>query len=191
MTSKQVIRNQGKVARLALDDAERTSLDKQIMEIARTELDWNDYEHVMVYLPIVSAHEINTWPLIHWIWATWPTVTVFVPRVREHLVEAVSINPLTTYQTSSKGILEPRDGRVLTQVEPLDLVICALLGFDDKGHRVGYGGGYYDRFFTEYPLSRRVGLGYEALYVPNGIPSEPHDVTLHSVISEAKRHVFD
>lgn len=183
MRDKATIRQQGKQARAALDPAVRAEYDARIIERCKSDLDWNDYERVMVFLPIERQHEINTWPLVKWIWATWPAVEVYVPRVVGAKMEAVRITPLTQYSISNYGIAEPAEGDALGG-EPLDLILVPLLGFDSRGHRVGYGKGYYDGFLAAHPAAERVGLGYECLRVADGIKSEFQDVRLHQVISE-------
>jgi 5-formyltetrahydrofolate cyclo-ligase len=183
MISKSAIRDQGKETRLSLGGSARLVLDTQVANRAQEVLNWEDYENVMIYLPITKQREIDTWQLIRWVWSNHPSVSIFVPRVNGDEVEAVQITPLSTYETSPKGITEPVEGDVLGSDESLDLVICALLGFDSRGYRVGYGGGYYDRFFAEFPKARRVGLAYENLFVEEKIEAEAHDIRLHEVIT--------
>lgn len=79
------------------------------------------------------------------------------------------------------GTLAP--GEFAPLVEP-DVIIMPLLGFDARGTRLGYGGGYYDR--TLERLSRRprlIGLAFAAQEL-DAIPCEPHDVPLDAVVTE-------
>jgi 5-formyltetrahydrofolate cyclo-ligase len=80
------------------------------------------------------------------------------------------------------GTLAPSD--LAPRAEP-DIVIMPLLGFDSKGTRLGYGGGYYDR--TLAGLGRKpllVGLAFAAQELDE-IPREAHDVPLDAVVTEA------
>jgi 5-formyltetrahydrofolate cyclo-ligase len=75
-------------------------------------------------------------------------------------------------------------------VEP-DLVLLPLLGFDQAGTRLGYGGGYYDRTIGD--LSRRpllVGLAFAAQEV-SLIPRQPHDLPLDAVVTEHGVRFFE
>jgi 5-formyltetrahydrofolate cyclo-ligase len=83
------------------------------------------------------------------------------------------------------GIPEPRDGifRDIPCAE-VDLVLTPGLGFDEKGNRLGYGAGYYDRLFESMRENAvRIGLAFEVQIVPE-IPSENHDVKIPIIVTE-------
>lgn len=64
-----------------------------------------------------------------------------------------------------------------------DLVLAAMLAFDDAGARLGYGKAYYDRAFAAFPQARRVGLAFAAQRV-DAVPREAHDLLLEAVFTE-------
>ena len=65
------------------------------------------------------------------------------------------------------------------------LILLPLLGFDDHGTRLGYGGGYYDRTLAALPASvRRIGLGFAAQKFAS-LPREDHDLPLEGIVTEA------
>ena len=85
------------------------------------------------------------------------------------------------------GTLAPSD--LAPRAAP-DLVLMPLLGFDARGTRLGYGGGYYDR--TLATLEKKpvlVGLAFAAQEVPE-IPREAHDIPLDAIITEAGVRFF-
>ena len=83
---------------------------------------------------------------------------------------------------SGFGTLAPSE--LAPKAEP-DIVIMPLLGFDGRGTRLGYGGGYYDRTLAAMTKKPRlVGLAFAAQELDR-IPREPHDVPLDAVITEA------
>ena len=62
-------------------------------------------------------------------------------------------------------------------------MIVPALSFDRDGYRLGYGGGYYDRFLAAHPQIVAVGLCYDACLCPQ-LPHDHYDVPLSYVISE-------
>ena len=77
------------------------------------------------------------------------------------------------------GTQHPADG---TEAAP-EWLLVPLLAFDARGHRLGYGGGYYDRTLAGLPGARAVGLAYAAQQVPR-VPTGPRDVALHGIATE-------
>ena len=68
----------------------------------------------------------------------------------------------------------------------IDLVVVPGLAFDRRGHRIGWGGGYYDRFLAQVQAVK-IGLCYDEL-VLDCIPGEPHDVPVDMVVAETAIH---
>lgn len=104
---------------------------------------------------------------------------VAVPRVKGRDMDAVRITPYTDFGRNRWGIPEPRGGRV---TEDCDLAVVPLVAFDGT-HRVGHGGGYYDRFLARHPDCAKVGIAFSCRRV-HGAESEPHDIPLDFVITE-------
>jgi 5-formyltetrahydrofolate cyclo-ligase len=90
---------------------------------------------------------------------------------------------------STYGIPEPVDGIEVPSAR-MDVVFVPLLAFDEKGHRVGYGKGFYDRFLSECkPDVIKIGLSFfEA--EPNDIPHNPTDVALDYCVTSKKVYNF-
>jgi len=93
-------------------------------------------------------------------------------------------------QPNRFGIPEPRCSDAdLLEPQALDLVLVPLLGFDRRGHRLGSGGGYYDRTFSFLQAATRptqpllVGIGYSFAEQP-GLPDQAWDVKMDFVATE-------
>ncbi len=85
------------------------------------------------------------------------------------------------------GILEPKPDRV-RPVEPteIDFVIVPGVSFDVKGNRLGYGGGFYDRFLRQTrPDTTFAALAFE-LQIRDNVYPEEHDYPVHYVITEER-----
>lgn len=66
---------------------------------------------------------------------------------------------------------------------PIDLALVPGLGFTEKGARLGYGAGYYDRWFSFHPNAVKVAFCFECQVLPF-VPTEAHDVTMDFIITE-------
>lgn len=89
------------------------------------------------------------------------------------------------------GILEPgvREDREVA-LSDIDLVIIPGAGFDLKGNRLGYGGGYYDKLLSlatnpQSPTPLLVALAFEEQIIEE-IPSEPHDIKMDMIITDTR-----
>ncbi len=85
------------------------------------------------------------------------------------------------------GILEPKEGFIREfDIKNLDLVIVPGIVFDEQGHRIGYGYGYYDRFLRKLKKNvKKIGFAYEFQLIDK-IPQERHDVPLDIVITDKR-----
>ncbi len=114
---------------------------------------------VHVFLPIRRRQELDTWPIIRRLWAESPGTRVVVPVIQPNgsLLHR-QLTPQTRLVENGWGIPEPADGLAVSPAE-LDAVLVPLLAFDEAGHRVGYGKGFYDRFLALCrPDVLRIGL---------------------------------
>lgn len=77
------------------------------------------------------------------------------------------------------GILEPLSG----EDEPAEICVTPLLAVDKVGYRLGYGGGYYDKYFVSHPNVMRVGFCYAGQAVEE-LPHGEFDIPLHATVTE-------
>lgn len=90
------------------------------------------------------------------------------------------------------GIPEP-DPRKCAGIDAGEIDVAIIPGsvFDVHGGRLGYGGGYYDRFLVnEAPQARRIGFAYE-LQLVEKVPLQPHDQPLDILITESRVVTID
>lgn len=113
---------------------------------------------------------------------------VAVPKCEKHgIMEAVEIRGLEDLRPGFHGILEPKEGCPVIPPEQLELCIIPCLAGSRNGGRLGYGGGYYDRYL---PLTDavKVLLCREELLCGD-VPLEPHDCLVDILITE-KQVIF-
>jgi 5-formyltetrahydrofolate cyclo-ligase len=143
-------------------------------------------KHLFVYVHFRS--EVETTELIEQLIAVGKTVSVPVTLLRESRLLAVRLtDPAAQLEPGAFGILEPTKERIAqATVDPatIDTVLIPGSVFDQTGGRLGYGGGFYDRFLTQdAPQARRIGLAYE-LQMVDQIPMEPHDQYMDMIVTE-------
>ncbi|WP_162056367.1 5-formyltetrahydrofolate cyclo-ligase [Pontibacter pamirensis] len=118
---------------------------------------------VHVFLPILKNKEVNTWLIIERLRMDHPEVRVAVPvtDVAQHVLTHHELTEEAVLIENAWGIPEPQDARIIHARE-VDIVLLPLLAFDEAGHRVGYGKGFYDRFLADCrPEVLKIGLSLE------------------------------
>ena len=76
--------------------------------------------------------------------------------------------------------MEPT-GEVFTDYDAIDVAIIPGMAFDEAGHRLGRGKGYYDRFLARVPNLYKIGLCFSWQVVPH-IPCDEHDIRMDRII---------
>lgn len=71
--------------------------------------------------------------------------------------------------------------------EPHDLIVVPGVAFDERGYRIGHGGGFYDDFLRQQPAAVKVGVVYEEFLVAT-VPTEAHDMAVDLVVTESRLH---
>lgn len=105
---------------------------------------------------------------------------VYAPRCAEGAMRFFRINALSELRAGAFGIPEPI-GSEEFQGEADSVCITPALSFDRDGYRLGYGGGYYDRFLKDY-RGLSVGICYQSFL--GEIPKEPFDLPVHLLITD-------
>lgn len=135
------------------------------------------------------GNEVDTYPIIGHLLSRGIHIAVPKINIKHKRLEAYYITHVEDdLQPGTYGILEPKAYARWCDPEHIDLVITPGVAFSESGHRIGYGGGYYDRFFSVNIEALRVGLAYE-FQVHKGIPNESYDQRLDMLVTE--RRVFE
>ena len=105
-------------------------------------------------------------------------------------------NPKTKLVPNRFGIPEPAvPARNLVRAQELDLILMPLVGFDDRGNRLGMGGGFYDRSLeflrhrTRWRKPQVLGIAYDFQRV-NGLAPDPWDIPLQGVITDRAVYLY-
>lgn len=135
-----------------------------------------------LFLPIKEQNELNTYPLIEWIWSKGGRVVI--SRVEGVDLHHYLLTPQSLLTYNRWGILEPTPSTTPLKkalLNELKIIFVPLLVADKAGHRIGYGGGFYDRFLAQYPNAEKIGLSL--FPIKRALPDlEAHDIPLDRVI---------
>jgi 5-formyltetrahydrofolate cyclo-ligase len=137
---------------------------------------------ILFYMPFRGEADVR--PAIVHAWQTGKTV--LLPRVRpeNRSMKAVRVNSFDELVAGAYGILEPPgDPEREVPLDRIDLVVVPGVAFDRRGYRLGYGGGYYDRFFaclSDRPV--RTGVCFTEQLVETAMPEE-HDQPMHMLVT--------
>jgi 5-formyltetrahydrofolate cyclo-ligase len=136
------------------------------------------------FLPVGS--EVDVLPLLCELLDGGVRIAVPVMVEKRRMVHSwVSGFSRDDWQPAPFGTRAPRRLQLLESAEiaALDLVLVPLLAFDDHLRRLGYGGGYYDRFLPTTG-AYRLGAAFQLQQVPR-VPTSEHDASLDAVVTEA------
>lgn len=141
--------------RKSLSDKEIEYLSEKISHNLINYFDWSKITNAHIFLPIKKQKEINTQHLIEFLWREGKKV--FLPKIIEGELVNCQLLPHTFLKQNSMGILEPEGGRIKEKIN-IDMVITPLVYCDKNGNRVGYGKGFYDKFFIKNKNALKVGV---------------------------------
>lgn len=182
---KNDLRIISKNKRKELSTLDRKHYDSLILENVLNDQKFKDSNTIFIYVSYkdeVDTHEIIKSALLL-------NKKVCVPLIisKKDGMEAIYINSLEDLEANYMGILEPKYNKDnVTKAEDIDVVFVPGLAFDTNGGRLGYGGGFYDRFLKNLKKQAvKIALAYENQIV-DYVPMEPLDVKTDYIISNKK-----
>ncbi|ASS76787.1 5-formyltetrahydrofolate cyclo-ligase [Tumebacillus algifaecis] len=180
---KKELRQRLLAERQAMSLAERTPLDRAILQRLTALPEVQAAKTILLYLDFRG--EVESDGMIEACLAAGKTVCAPVTIKAERKMIPVLVSSLQELRAGAYGIREPiYHPEAVVPVTEIDLVVLPGVGFDRSGGRLGYGGGYYDRFLpTLRPDVTKIAVAYE-LQVVDQIPIEPHDTMLDLLVTE-------
>ena len=148
--------------RISLSPVEHADLSRAITDRLFAEIDFRSIRTFDCYIALAHFGEVETGLIFRRAWEQSPQTVTTAPRINyaSGEIESILYIPETRLIESKWRIPEP-DGRETIAPEALDLIIAPLLCFDAKGHRVGYGRGFYDRLLQKCrPDCIKAGLSF-------------------------------
>jgi 5-formyltetrahydrofolate cyclo-ligase len=154
--NKEELRALYRQIRLRMSRGEVNTKSRAIGRKLLNEIDWAVYKKVCAFTPIEDLNEVDIKPV--------------VSRLEAQGLEVSSIEPFKRSEI-------PADS--------FDVILVPCLAFNERRHRLGWGGGWFDRFLARQPEALKIGLAYqESLII--GLAQEAHDIPLDMVITEER-----
>lgn len=160
--TKQEVRKRYLQKRQKISEAEYGRLNFDLYQNFFSNIDLSFIKVLHTFLPITEKKEVDTWLIIDRIKREFPHIRIAIPKVNSQtgVFDSFYFEGLHQLATNPWGIPEPKQG-IPTEPEKIDLVLIPLLAYDRKGHRVGYGKGFYDKFLAVCrPDCKKVGLSF-------------------------------
>lgn len=173
---KSALRKQIREKKRAMTELEIQTASARLGELFRAHPMYKAAKTVYFYLPY--NQEVRTVPML--VQALQDGKRVAVPKVYGEEMKFIYINDLSGIADGYCGIPEPvADGPVADDASAL--VLMPGLAFDPQGHRIGYGGGFYDKFLADEPGHPTIALCYDFQMVDH-LETEEFDVPVDCVL---------
>ena len=145
-----------------------------------------DLKNILVYQSIDNEPSIEQTTELAW----QKDIEVYIPKVISK--EKIIINKLTENSSYSKNKFGIKESNDLDTVElaEIDLAVLPLVGIDINGFRLGYGGGYYDRYIGKVSYKKKIlkiGIAHSCQKI-NKVPTNKYDKKLDMIITE--KYIF-
>jgi len=180
---KKILRKEILTKRKNIDIVEKEKMDRKICDKFYESKYYRDAKNIFIYISYDS--EINTKEIINK--ALIDNKKIYVPRTefKTRLMDAVEIISLDNLIESEYGILEPSIEEPHIEPNELDLIVVPGVAFDRNGGRIGYGAGFYDRYFKKINKDniKKMALAYD-FQILEKIPMNEQDVPVSYIITE-------
>lgn len=181
--AKQAARRHFAALRRSLSTLVKQNSSTAICQQILSSSPWSQAEKILFYWPLAGEADIR--PLLQQAQtqgkqAYLPLLDVLQPG----LMEAAAYAGEACLQQGEHGIWQPQNTSVLAP-EGLDLILIPALAFDIDGYRLGFGGGYYDRYLRRTRASR-LGVCWECCISFDSLPREKHDEPVHYIATEER-----
>ena len=146
-------------------------ISEQLVSLVRQNEVYKNSHNVMLYYP--TCYEVNLTSLFK------DDKNFYLPKVSGQNLLVCPFKHGDKLEKSSMGIYEPVSEPINPEI--LDLVIVPALMADRHGYRLGYGGGYYDRFLTQIPKVKKIVAVPKELFIDE-LPHDYYDVQIENII---------
>ena len=184
MEEKRLIRKQIFAARKQCSDAQVEEWSHQITDQVLKLSEFMKANHILAYADY--NHEVMTRYIIEEAWKAGKEVAV--PKVVGKDMVFYRLTDFSQLEPGYFGIPEPVRGEIVKWEDAL--MVMPGVAFDPENNRVGYGGGFYDKYLEKHPNLHAVAIAFE-LQMYRELPFEEHDIKPEKVVTEKQSYPLD
>lgn len=177
METKQQIRVKLKEKRERLKKEQVLQMSQKICDKLKEYIWFQQAKVIYFYYPL--GKEVNLLPLAET--ALTFRKQIAFPKVNGRNMDFYQVDSFTCFQEGNFHVMEPTSKKLMDIKDAL--VFVPGIGFDNHKNRMGYGGGYYDRYFMRYPECHKIGIAY-SFQIVKTLVRETHDIPMDAVITE-------
>lgn len=178
--TKTNLRKEIKSCLKQLDPEQKALLDHAVCENLFRTPEIRGAEYLYAYMAL--SWETGTMEILQNLWSAG--IRTALPKVIGSEMEFFEVRSMDDLEEGAFKILEPKEHCKCVHW-PGCMVLVPGVAFTEEGHRLGKGGGYYDKYFFRYPDHPLMALAYEFQIVPE-IPVEAHDQPVDFLITESR-----
>ncbi len=160
--NKNELRQIYRAKRMSLSPDKASDLSRRIADMFFLNTDLVGTRILHGFIPIKKFNEIDTSLIFERLWHEFSGILTLAPHINvaNGEMQSSKFSADTELKENAWGIREPVGGTAI-DASNVDVVLVPLLCFDTRGHRVGYGKGFYDRFLSKCrPGCVKIGLSF-------------------------------
>jgi len=180
MSIKEKLRNKKRYERSLLSEAHVARLSDNLLSKWLKFSNELSYNSIALYYPF--DNEASTLEIIRYLHSKNKKVLLPVIQKKSHTLLFAKYYPKAKLIKNNFGILEPQEKEFFDKAD-IDIALIPCVAFNSKLFRLGMGGGYYDRTFSEKKSTIYVGLGYSFQFEDQSF-EEKHDMIMDYVITQ-------
>ena len=176
---KQILRKKALRVRNAISKIDQKKYSEKILKLLLSMPVLQSSSSIHTY--VSKDSEVMTHQLIYTLLER--NINVICPRIQKHNELGHStISSFNDFKKNKLGILEPKEELPSFSINDLDVIIVPGLAFTRTGNRIGYGGGFYDRFLIK-TNAISIGLAFDKQVI-NKLPHNKDDSILDYIVTE-------
>jgi 5-formyltetrahydrofolate cyclo-ligase len=176
---KQILRKKALRVRNAISKIDQKKYSEKILKLLLSMPVLQSSSSIHTY--VSKDSEVMTHQLIYTLLER--NINVICPRIQKHNELGHStISSFNDFKKNKLGILEPKEELPSFSINDLDVIIVPGLAFTRTGNRIGYGGGFYDRFLIK-TNAVSIGLAFDKQVI-NKLPHNKDDSILDYIVTE-------